>query len=195
MNINITIRGTNALLLHKYTTATVSGPKARVIKSREATMYDDEWIKSTYLNKEGHVVMPSLNIIACLFDGSKGMKIGKKAITRILYTSLFVTPFEPVVMGDEKPITINDIRKNDWLDRRGAVISGRRIDRTRTMLPLGWTLSFVISTKDSSLSKEDIKAVLENAGTSAGLGDWRPSSPKKPGPYGTFAVVSFEEVK
>jgi hypothetical protein len=34
-----------------------------------------------------------------------------------------------------------------------------------------------------------VKEIVEKAGKKAGLGDWRPSAPKKPGPYGTFELV------
>ena len=142
MRFNIMIRGTNAILLHKYTVASASTPKTRVIKNKDSVNYADEWVKGTYLDKDGNVVMPSLNIMACLFDGCKGMKSGKKALTRIIYTSLLVQPFEPVLTYEGKTISIDTIRENDWLNMSGAVITGRRVDRVRTMIPEGWELPF-----------------------------------------------------
>lgn len=201
---NIQLRGTNAILLHKYTTATVSEPGSR-ITTKDSANYVDEWVKGTYFNKEGQVVIPWKNLMACLFDGAKGMKKGKTALTRVVYTSLMVQSPEIVLLFDGKPITKEDILKNDWLDTCGAVISGRRVDRTRTMIPgspkvpgvdeKSWELNFEIITKDEILSKEDIQKIIERAGLAAGLGDWRPSSPKKPGSYGTFELVSLEEVR
>ena len=190
MQYNVTIKGTHTMLLHKYTPATVSEPKTRVNRGKDSANYADD------LNKEGQVIMPWDNIFACLFDGSKGMKKGKTAVTRIVYTSLAITDLEPLVLVEEKPVTIDLIRENDWLYSKGAVISGRRIDRVRTAIPEGWELSFGIVTKPNNiLSTEDIQTIVENAGLYAGLGDWRPSAPKKPGPYGTFEVIKFEEVR
>lgn len=195
MNIEVTIKGTNAILLHKYTTATVSDPKSR-ITTKDSANYADEWIKGTYLNNEDQVVMPWTNLAACLFDGAKGMKKGKTALTRVVYTSLAIAEPESLLLYNGKPITIEDIRKNNWLHICGAVISGRRIDRVRTMIPSGWEITFPILVKEEgTLTLGDIKSILDNAGLRAGLGDWRPSSPKKPGPYGVFTVVSFKEMK
>lgn len=196
LQYNVKIRGTNTMLLHKYTPASVAEPKLRVNRGNDAANYAEEWVKATYLNKDGQVVMPWTNIFACLFDGSKGMKKGKTFITRIIYTSLLLTDQEPLVLFDNKPITIEMIKENDWLHATGAVISGRRIDRIRTAIPEGYEISFGIATKpNNTLTSEDIESIITNAGIQAGLGDWRPSSPKKPGPYGTFEVISFEEVK
>ena len=196
MQYNVVIKGTSTLLLHKYTAASVSEPKTRLTTGKDSANYADEWIKGTYLNKEGQVVMPWDNIFACMFDGSKGYKKGKTAFTRIIYTSLAIADLEPLITIDSEPITIEMIRNNDWLHAKGAVVTGRRIDRVRTAIPEGWEVNFSIVTKPNNvLSTEDIKAILDNAGTQAGLGDWRPSAPKKPGPYGTFEVTSFEEVK
>ena len=196
MQIEVTIKGTATLLLHKYTVASVSEPAIRITRGKDSANYADEWRKGTYTNGKGQVIMPWQNIFACLFDGSKGMKQGKTAITRIVYTSLVVADPEPLVLYDKNPITLDMIEKNDWLNYSGAVVSGRRIDRVRTAIPEGWEITFPILTKPNNrLSSSEIKNIVENAGIQAGLGDWRPSAPRKPGPYGTFEVVRFEEVK
>lgn len=197
--IDVVILGKQPILLHKYIVSSVSNPKTRVTKAKDAANYADEWKGHTYTNKDGFVVVPALNVLACIFDGAKGMKSGKTALTRLIYTSLNVQPFEiellwaepegAVSKRDFKPITLKDVEKNDWLDMRGAVISGRRIDRVRTRVPEGWLLKFTINTLDDALTAEDIQKILINAGERAGLGDWRPSAPKKPGPYGTFEVL------
>ena len=192
--IKVTITGTNAILLHKYTVNTVSEPKGRGIKGRDSANYSDEWIKATYLNDDGNLILPALNLIACIFDGARQYKIGKKASTRIVATALKVFPQEPLLKVSGKLITIDDIRKNPlWLHTTGAVISGRRVDRVRTMLPKGWTVDFEIDYDNEALALDDVRNILEIAGSRAGLGDWRPSAPKKPGPYGTFEITKFEE--
>jgi len=192
MRIDVTIKGTAQMLLHKYPTATSSTKKIRT----GSTDYSEEWIKTTYLNDKGEVIMPWTNLMACIFEGSKGMKKGKTALTRVVYTSLAIANPEPLVLVDNKPVTIDMIKENDWLFISGVVVQRSRVDRIRTAIPEGYEISFPIITKPNNiLSIEDIKEIITNAGIVAGLGDWRPSSPKKPGPYGTFDVIAFKEVK
>jgi len=192
MQIDVTIKGSAQLLLHKYPVAAASTKKI----TSQTTDYSEEWIKTTYLNDKGEVIMPWTNLMACMFEGSKGKKIRKVAITRVIYTSLAIANQEPLVLVEGKPVTIDRIKENDWLHTCGVVVQRSRVDRIRTAIPEGYEVSFSITTKPNNvLSVDDIKEILTNAGIVAGLGDWRPSSPKKPGPYGTFDVISFKEVK
>jgi len=193
MQYRVKIKGNQPLLLHKYTVATVSDVPTR--KTFGAS-YADEWVKGTYVNEDGIVVMPAANIKACIYDGSKGQKKGKVALTRVVNSTLIISPFETpikcLVDGRLNEITIEDIKTNRWIYVCGCVVQGRRVDRSRTQLPTGWEIEFEVMTKNDDLNKADIQALLESAGRSAGLGDWRPSSPKKPGVFGTFDVVAFE---
>ena len=183
--IKVTIEGTNSILLHKYTVATIKNPSVR----SQTHDYSDEWKKSTYLNDSGHVILPWQNIMASLFDGCKGERLGKLYLTRLVHTSLRVID-DAIVKVNNKEVTLEDIEKKDWIYLSGAVISGRRVDRARTMLPTGWTAEFVVD-YNKPFTKELTKRAIENAGCNAGIGDWRPSAPKKPGAYGTYKIVSF----
>jgi hypothetical protein len=41
---------------------------------------------------------------------------------------------------------------------------------------------------DDTITEAVLKNILIFAGAYSGIGDWRPSSPKSPGPYGKFTV-------
>lgn len=192
MIIDVVIKGKQDLLIHKYVPSTVSKPPVR--KADSIGIYKNEWKLTTYTNKEGVVVLPSLNLMACLFDGAKGQKKGKVALTRRIHTSLVISPLEMPILFEDKKITLGRIEKEGWIYTTGAVVQQRRIDRTRTKLPPGWTVYFQILTLNDELSEEDIKRIVIPAGETAGLGDWRPSAPRKPGPYGTFDIVGWQVV-
>lgn len=49
-----------------------------------------------------------------------------------------------------------------------------------------WSASGTITVFDESIDESVLGSILEMAGTYCGLGDWRPSSPGKPGPWGRF---------
>lgn len=192
MTIEVRIKGTQQILLHKYVTSTVTEEKLRS-SIKDSSNYAEEWKTHTYLDDEGQVIIPWANVIASLFDGAKGTKIGKSAVTRLLHTSIFVSSPDNLVYVDGKPVTIERIKSKNWLHINGAVVSGRRIDRIRTCLPIGWECSFTLQTRPlNKLSEKDIRGIVDSAGSNAGFGDWRPSAPKKPGPYGTFEVVGWE---
>lgn len=55
-----------------------------------------------------------------------------------------------------------------------------------------WALSGTITAFDDTITTDVLTSILQAAGRYAGLCDWRPSSPKAPGPYGTFTAVIKE---
>lgn len=52
-----------------------------------------------------------------------------------------------------------------------------------------WSVSGSITVVDETITGEILALILEMAGTYCGLGDWRPSSPSKPGPWGRFRAT------
>ena len=184
---NVTIEGLTELLMHKCGNI---GGNGKVATSRE-TDYSEEWVETTYTNPEGHVCLPSMNLEAMLRDASKGQKIGKHFMSKLVPTGCMVREFEPVVTIKGKTITIDDIRKNGWIRAFPAVVVGKRVMRIRTSLPAGWRVSFTIDVISRMLTAEVMENLMETAGYSAGLCDWRPGAPK-PGKFGQFEPVRFE---
>lgn len=72
----------------------------------------------------------------------------------------------------------------DLLVKRAAVGSSKHI-RVRPRFDQ-WTVSGTISVSEAAITEDVLNQLFELAGRYAGLCDWRPSSPKKPGPYGMF---------
>lgn len=192
MIAEITVVGTSPLLLHKYVVGKSSKPTSR----NTLTDYSDEWKSGTYLDDDKKfVVIPWQNILASIFDGCKGERDGKIYFTRFVYVSLAVIGQDkPQLLYNGKPITLKDIEENDWIDLSGAVVQGRRIDRARTLIPSGWSFTFTLSANKPFNTIERLSKTINDAGQS-GIGDWRPSSPKKPGPYGRYQLQSITEVK
>lgn len=55
-----------------------------------------------------------------------------------------------------------------------------------------WAAVGTITVFDETITSDVLRNILTFAGTYAGLGDWRPSSPKSPGPYGKFTATVRE---
>jgi hypothetical protein len=56
-----------------------------------------------------------------------------------------------------------------------------------------WEVSGTVTAFDDTITTDVLTSILTAAGRYAGLCDWRPSSPKSPGPYGTFTAVIKEQ--
>jgi hypothetical protein len=54
-----------------------------------------------------------------------------------------------------------------------------------------WGLKFSLVINEAMLALDDAQMLLNEAGVSVGIGDFRP---EKRGPFGTFLVTSFKEV-
>jgi len=154
--------------------------------------YAEEWAETVYLSRSGKdIVVPAMNIEAMLRDASKGHKVGKHPMTRIVPTGVVVQEFEVPVLINGKKISIEDIRKNNWIFAVPATIKKNKIVRIRAEMPIGWELQFSLRVLTRLITPDILSDLLERAGYEAGLGDWRPGAPK-PGKFGQFEIKSFK---
>jgi hypothetical protein len=56
-----------------------------------------------------------------------------------------------------------------------------------------WSITFNVAVIDDQITETVLSQVITYAGAYKGLGDWRPGSPKSPGPYGTFKLKSIRK--
>lgn len=182
----VSIEGVTELLMHKCGDLSAGKKKTR----NAETDYSDEWKKTVYLSRDGIVVMPSMNLEAMMREASKGQKIGKNFLTRIVPTGVSVSEFEAPILVENKTITINDVEKNSWIRMFPVVLKGQRITRTRAAIPIGWEINFTVEVLSKILVPEIMESLLRDAGELAGLCDWRPGSPK-PGKFGQFDLKEF----
>jgi hypothetical protein len=161
----------------------------------------------TYLYEDGkQIVIPQENFLAALLKAGSSVSIGKmrtlKAASQAIY---FDDTYVPLVVGSA-PIKISAIESIDGtfaehctqakalgfeLFVKPCSVNGKSHVRVRPKFEV-WSAELTFETDDADLlaGENRIADLWEGAGR-AGIGDWRPSSPKKPGPYGRFkAVVS-----
>lgn len=165
----------------------------------------DRWKSYLYLD-ENEVVMPSQNVLAALLKVGGGISIGgKKTLKAASQGVLFDTVYLPFRTGASlKPVKRADVEDIDGTfdEQRAAVQplgfgiqvapvrmpTGTRHIRTRPMFSI-WTVEGTFTIGDADLTLPRLKELFTVAGIKAGLGDWRPGSPKKPGPYGRFEAT------
>jgi len=130
-----------------------------------------------YKDPDGNIVIPSVNIKACIRDAGRNYRVSGRRTT-----------FAAMIRAgiDIKPFPYVPLIHNGWqVDIRPVVVQRNRILRARPRFD-EWAVEFNIINGDPTIIHSDtLKRILEDAGKYYGLGDFRPE-------YGTFKVQQFE---
>ena len=160
------------------------------------------WLGACY--HDGHVLgVPSDNLMTMLREGgTKVPKSGNKTWKTETQTGLVVNeilwPFVPAVPWAplSELITELDFRRHvdvardlgiDLFAKPCKVGTSSHV-RVRPRFNT-WTIAGTITVLDDTLTRAILQMILDEAGVRCGLGDWRPSAPKKPGPWGKFVAT------
>jgi hypothetical protein len=163
------------------------------------------WIGSLYIDG-GLVAIPSDNLMTMLREGGARCPTGKGKGTfkRQTQSGLVVDQSGWAVLVEGKAIPYSAIepllREKDFAAHEVAVrklgftlftkrarIGNSKHVRVRPRFDQ-WEASGTITVFDDTITKRVLADILTFAGRYAGLCDWRPSSPKSPGPFGTFTA-------
>jgi hypothetical protein len=133
-----------------------------------------------YKDPQGNIVIPSVNIKACIREAGRNYRIRGRRSTfaAMIRAAIDVRPFPYVPLS----------HKGWVVDIRPVVVQGARILRYRPRFD-EWTLEFQILNSDPTIIHADtLRKILEDAGKYYGLGDFRPE-------FGTFAVKEFKRME
>ena len=152
--------------------------------SVQAKIAEIEWLGALYCDDDGkpQIGIPGDNIHRAMRDAATAEKKGE-TVRREIVIEEDLIPIE-----HDGPKDLMQMYANDrFVFRKTVVIQKRRTPRTRPRLPT-WALEFHARVEgDATLTKDDVKRILERAGK-VGIGTWRPR-------YGHFNVAKFEAVK
>jgi len=133
-----------------------------------------------YKDEKGNIVIPSVNIKACIRDAGANYRVSGRRST-----------FKSMIRAglDIRPFPYVPLQHNGWVvDIRPVVVQRSRILRARPRFDK-WSLEFEIINKDPTVIHRDtLKRILIDAGKYYGLGDFRPE-------FGLFRVEKFEVKK
>ena len=109
-------------------------------------------------------------------DTAKDFKAhrGRGTLKATILSSVFIDP-------DKIPLNKDTY---DEIDVRPVVIQRNRIVKGRPKFN-SWELEFTISFDEKRVKKGEIKQILEEAGATKGIGDYRPK-------FGRFKVIAFD---
>lgn len=206
------LTGTNPILFHADDVEAADSLKAwRDDPSNKgrSTAGDDRsppWTWRTYLYSDGErLVVPSDNIMSALRHAGAQIRTGKGQTTFKSASQsglLIVQEFCPFAgpRGAVSMADIQAIQNEDFatqaakvqalgfrLHVKRATVGGSKHVRVRARFD-DWHVSGTVQVLDSIITDKVLQQMFDIAGRTAGLLDWRPSSPKKPGPYGTFTA-------
>jgi len=170
----VTIKGTSALLMHAY-------PMADPPKGWEKWGPEEQAKISEYRDPDtGMCYIPGVNIRQSLVQAatySKGK--GRASLQKPVAACVLVTP-ERCSLGvgtygiDSRPVVI--------AATRGRIMRHRpRFD--------DWQTTFTIEYDPALISQNELRQVVDDAGSRCGLLDFRP---EKKGPFGRFMVTSWQ---
>lgn len=177
--VDVKLVGIKPLLMHAVPASL--GVKGR---KKEIPSPQDEAEAGLHKDKEGHIIMPALNLLGCLRKAAGDFKLsGRKTYRDYMFSGLEVRPDEiPLLDG------LDGSRATTWeVDIRPAVIQRARILRARPRFD-SWSLQFQIAITDPMIRASVLGDILKAAGQYVGLCDYRPL-------FGRFKVEQFEVVK
>lgn len=166
------------------------------------------WIGNLYRDDK-QVIMPTENIMAALLEGGAMVPVpgGKNGKTFKSQSQSGIMPQEigwPITInGKNVPLAPIDKLLNEpkfdahqdavqdmgfTLYLKRARIGSSKHVRVRPRFDT-WTAAGTLAVADDQITDEVLSDILEMAGKYKGVGDWRPSAPKKPGVYGRFEAT------
>ena len=186
--IEVEIRGNTPLLIHKF------AEQAEQAKATRRVMVDSydprtEATKNAYIAPDGTYYFNAFAIPATMANAGVNHKMrGSRKTLKFIVPSAVRMEVDTVTIldGDGKAA------RNFEVDSRPVTIPATkgRVMRHRPRFD-NWGAKFRLILNDQMLSSEDAHRLLNEAGESMGIGDFRP---EKRGPFGTFRVTKFEEI-
>lgn len=178
--MTVKIVGTSPLIMHKFSEKAkkqmLDKQMKKAPKKNAARDPQQEFKDSVYRNAKGKVAFPANAIKQAIVSAAR-------SVDGLPMTVLRAAVF---VKGDEQDLI--EVKHKELRMREDTVKIGQGTTDLRFRgETLGWTMDLPIEFNADVLSAEQILNLLQIAGFSNGLGEWRP---ERNGNYGTFALAT-----
>lgn len=186
--VDVKVQGVSPLMQHRFPIPELDEMSKGGTRSTGAKDYTQEWREYFYETKGGMIYQPASHFEACMVKSAVNFKItgkGRKTYKDLFRAAVFVTP-DQISHDTAVPESLDtDADKPLYLDVRPVVIQRSRVVRIRPTFSPGWNLEFQIEVIDDQIAPELVKDVLDLAGKTVGIGDFRPR-------FGRFMVTGFD---
>lgn len=219
----MTIRGVTDLLMHADSVAWADRITSWMSVPANAKMAETKgddrspgfrWVGCLWADPTtGVVVIPALAVLSMLSAAGAGIKgKGRASLKSVAASGISIVASSPLLirgktidsrpffkMADAAqvpfpPYAEAALKAGFILDVRRASVGASKHIRVRPRFS-DWSAEIRPSVNDPRITIDVLRTLFEEAGKFKGLGDWRPGSPKKPGPHGIFSVESVKELK
>jgi hypothetical protein len=184
----VQIVGKRPLLQHQF------GPESIALEKLEkdgvAGNSPEEWRKTCLVTPKGQLYIRGTYVFGAFRDGSKHTKKGKGSIAPMVAATLQIE--EEIVLLDrwlpKKGDPTTDKTQPVYIDVSGVRNPTTKAHNVRYRLATapGWKATFTLIWDKTLVSRDQMRAVANDAGTLVGLADGRTAG------FGRFDVVSFE---
>jgi hypothetical protein len=188
----VSVEGKRPLLWNHFTPAAMQAEAGRR-SERTGTKGNDpaEWKRTMLATGTGQLYLEPNAVFSCIRDAGRYTRMGKSSLQPLIAATV-------QVLDDRLPLNRNlpkngaplptDPEKPVYLDIRmvrNPNTRGRNV-RYRVAASPGWRATFKIAWDASIVSREQLRAVLNDAGALVGLGDGRNIG------FGRFVVTEFQ---
>lgn len=188
----VSIVGNTSLLQHRFGEAAEGAANKGTRRNVAAKQLEprEQAAQVEYRNDDGTFWLPGASISRLLREAGGGHKLkgSRKSAKYVISGAVFVREDRVTVLDtDGGPATYYEV------DSRPVVIPATkgRVMRHRPRFD-GWAASFTLAVNDDIIDPAFVHQLLNEGGVSVGIGDFRP---EKGGPFGTFRVTKWDEVK
>lgn len=163
------------------------------------------WTWQTYLYHDGgKLVVPQENMMAALrYAGAKIPWKGQTSFKALTQSGLVIGSDYCEFLCGGKPVplaAVRAFRDEPFADHVTAArklgfdlsVKRAKLDKSKNVRVRArfddWAVRGTVAVSEPAITRDVLNQLFEIAGRLAGLGDWRPSAPKSPGPYGMFSA-------
>jgi hypothetical protein len=186
----VEIIGTRPLWQHQF------GPDALPLEKQERTGVagndPEEWKRTCSVMPDGQLYIPGTYFFSMLRDAARHTKKGRGSIQPLVAATLLVQEDRVLLnrfLPNHGSAPTTDSTQDVYIDVRGVRNPSTKARNVRYRLAVspGWKCSFSIMWDKTLVSRDQMRAVVEDAGRLVGLSNGRSIG------YGRFDVVGFAE--
>jgi hypothetical protein len=189
MNIQITVKGTEPLLMHRFNDGSIptTTGKSKVKKSKEVSIEDIAEL-AAYKDEDGELYAPTNWFFQSIMGAGRFQKIRINGGTprQISTRDDSVVPACVWMVGQKAPLNCKEYK----IFSTSAVNKNNnaRIMTHRPMIE-NWGCTFTVRLDENFMSEEVLYQLFTDAGMRVGVGSYRP---EHKGSFGTFLIEKWE---